>query len=139
MVRDENFDQKYVSKIVIFIFSFCIYFPSIHTTSFSSQLHPPRWLEHFFNFHPLNHPLYYRAPAGVSPIFGATLLTFSELISWTEKSDDQNFLFFEHVGGIIHGKKLFGRCCGRSTRLKRIHHENVTDNSRGPPPPTWRG
>ena len=32
---------------------------------------------------------YYRAPAGVSPIFGATLPGSSELISWTEKSDDQ--------------------------------------------------
>ena len=92
-----------------------------------------------FIFTPLNHPLYYRAPAGVSPIFGATLLTFSELISWTEKSDDQIFLFFEHVGGIIHGKKLFGRCCGRSTRLKRIHRENVTDNSEISYAPTWRG
>ena len=141
----ENFGSwwKFRPKICfeknIFIFWFCIYFPSVHTTSFSSQLHPPRWLEQIFYFHPLNHPLYYRAPAGVSPIFGATLLTFSELISWTEKSDDQKKLFFEHVGGIIHGEKLFGRCCGRSTRLKRILHENVTDNSRGPPPPTWRG
>ena len=119
LVRDENFDQKYVSKKNISIFLFCIYFPSTRTTSFSSQLHPPRWLEQKFYFHPLNHPLYYRAPAGVSPIFGATLLTFSELISWTEKSDDQKKKFFEHVGGIIHGEKMFGRCCGRSTRLKK--------------------
>ena len=50
LVRDENFDQKYVSKKNSFIFSFCIYFPSIHTTSFSSQLHPPRWLEQNFHF-----------------------------------------------------------------------------------------
>ena len=114
LVRDENFDQKYVSKNIIFIFSFCIYFPSVHTASFSSQLHHPRWLEQNFYFHPLNHPLYYRAPTGVSPIFGATLPGSSELISWTEKSDDQFFLFFEHVGGNIHRKKMFGTCyeCG---------------------------
>ena len=111
----------------------------MHTTSFSSQLHPPRWLEQIFYFHPLNHRLYYRAPAGVSPIFRATLLTFTELISWTEKSDDQKILFKIHVGGIIHGKKLFGRCCGRSTRLKKILPENVTDNSEISYAPTWRG
>ena len=49
-------------------------------------------------------------------IFLATLLTCSELISWTKKSDDI-FLFFEHVGGSIHQKKLFGNCYDRSTRL----------------------
>ena len=43
----------------------------------------------------------------------------SELISWTEKSDDQKNAFKIHVGGIIHGGKLFRRCCGRSTRLKK--------------------
>ena len=91
LVRDENFDQKYVSNFFIFIFLFCIYFPRIHTTSFSSQLHPPRWLEQKLYF-PLNNPLYYRAPAGVSPIFRATLPTSTELISWTEKSDDQFFV-----------------------------------------------
>ena len=95
LVRDENFNQKYVSNFFL-IFLFCIYFPSVHTTSFSSQLHPPRRLEQNFDFPPLNHPLYYRAPAGVSPIFGATLPGSSELISWTEKSDDQFFLFSDH-------------------------------------------
>ena len=39
LVDEENFDQKYVSNFFIFIFLFCIYFPSLHTTSFSSQLH----------------------------------------------------------------------------------------------------
>ena len=39
LVRDKNFDQKYVSNFFIFIFLFCIYFPSLHTTSFNSQLH----------------------------------------------------------------------------------------------------
>ena len=34
-------------------------------------------------------------------------------------------MFKIHVGGIIHGEKLFGRCCGRSTRLKRILHETL--------------
>ena len=42
LVRDENFDQKYGSNFVIFIFLFCVYFPSTRTTSFSPQLHPPR-------------------------------------------------------------------------------------------------
>ena len=47
------------------------------------------------------------------------MLTFTELISWTEKSDDQKKMFKIHVGGIIHQKKLFGRCYDRSTRLKK--------------------
>ena len=80
LVRDENFDQKYVSKKNIFIFSFCIYFPSIHTTSFSSQLHPPRWLEQNFYFPHLNHllrkPIENPLKSNIFPFF-------------------QDFLFFE--------------------------------------------
>ena len=91
-----------------------------------------------FLFPPLNHPLYYRAPAGVSPIFRATLPTSSELISWTEKSDDQKILFKIHVGGNIHQKKLFGGCYDCSTRLKIIPIFFVTDNSEIRYTPTWR-
>ena len=89
-------------------------------------------------FPPLNHPLYYRAPAGVSPIFRATLPTSTELISWTKKSDHQFFLFFEHVGGNIHQKKLVGGCYDCSTRLKIIGIFFVTDNSEIRYTPTWR-
>ena len=74
----------------------------MHTTSFSSQLHPPRWLEQKFRFPPLNHPLYYKAPAGVSPLFQATLPTSTELISWIEKSDYQHFWFLE---SLIHSNQ----------------------------------
>ena len=114
------------------------YFPSIHTTSFSSQLHPPRWLEQNFYFPHLNHPLYYRAPAGVSPIFRATLPTSTELISWTEKSEYQNVLFFESLIHSNQQKKLFGTGYGRSSGRKTIQFFLVSKISEDRLPPTWR-
>ena len=74
----------------------------------------------------------------VLSIFGATLPASNELISWTKKSDDIFFWFFERTRGSIHQKKLFGRCYDRSTRLNRISIENVTDNSEISYVPTWR-
>ena len=71
-------------------------------------------------FPPLNHPLYYRAPAGVSPIFRATLPTSTELISWIETSDYQFFLFFESLIHSNQQKKLFGTGYGRSSGRKII-------------------
>ena len=97
---------------------------------------------HFYPYFPL---LFRHAgPSGdrgfsrLLSIFGVSLPTCSELISWTKKSDHQNFLFLEHVGGSIHQKKMFGTCCDPPTCLKIIGIFFVTDNSEIRYTPTWR-
>ena len=65
----------------------------------------------------------------VLSIFGVTSPGLNELITWTEKSDDHFFLFFEHVGGNIHRKKLFGTGYDRSSGRKIFWLFLVTDKS----------